>query len=102
MEFNIVENNNTQISYKKNIFLDFNSILNIITHKVNNGQYISEAMIEEICVSVKKYCSNHNDALKEWFNDDYKCDLNSLKNNNSNYSQFIKEYHNASFLFINE
>lgn len=101
MELNITNNKNTNID-KEHISSDLNSILNILTHKVNNGQNISETMIEEICVGIETYCLNHNNMLKNWFDDDYKSTLNTLKNNNNNYSQFIKEYHNSSFVFINE
>jgi hypothetical protein len=102
LELNNTEINKTKINKEDNVSLfNLNKELNTIINKINNIELINELLIEEISVKLKLYCKNHNNNINNWFDEQYKEDLNIIKNNNKQYNNLSDIYHSKSFILIN-
>ncbi len=82
--------------------MDLDNIMNILSDKINNTKLINKSLIEELCMGLRLYCQNHNTMINDWFDEQYKDNLLSLKKNNDNYSKLQKEYEYNSFVFVDK
>lgn len=97
--FNKIKENNID-EKKKYILIDIQEITNILANKINNLQKIDNNLIEELTNGLRLFCNNHNDIITDWFDDNYKKDLESFKSLINKYSIFSKKFNNNSFVSI--
>lgn len=74
------------------------NLIKLISQKLTNTANIDESLIEEICIKLKKICTDHNNKILLWFDNKYYDDLKLLFETNLKYTELISNYEKNCFL----
>jgi hypothetical protein len=96
---NIINKNTNTNKYN---LMNLDTIMNILSYKINNVKSINDSLIEEMCIGLKSYCQNHNAQINNWFDEEYDDNLFSLKKNNLEHIELSNMYKSNSFILVEE
>lgn len=75
-------------------------LLENIIDKINNVEFISEKLVDDIYLKLKLLCIEHNKKINEWYDEKYNNDLKHFLENNNEFSKASLIYENNCFISI--
>ena len=73
-------------------------IIKLVSNKINNTILIEESLIDDIYIKLKFLCANHNDKIKNWFDEKYESDLKQIIDTNLIFNNIANIYEKNCYI----
>lgn len=76
-------------------------LIKSISNKLNDTILIEESQIDHLYTILKSLCKNHNDKIKNWFDEKYESDLKIFFDTNLFFNKISSDYEKNCYISFN-